>query len=151
MTARIRRSGIGLLRSYLRQFNPNYTRDQQRKAFQKQQWRKRVDAQMRGARQPSARDPSVPGSRTTFFRFVCLNCNAQLESPASRSVTCPLCGFEMWVKAGARSHSVGPANSTATPRPSTTSELERLAKLHSSGALTDAEFAAAKTRVLSQP
>jgi hypothetical protein len=32
--------------------------------------------------------------------------------------------------------------------PDSTAELERLAKLHSSGALTDAEFAAAKARLL---
>jgi hypothetical protein len=39
----------------------------------------------------------------------------------------------------------------ARPAPAahdSTAELERLAKLHSSGALTDAEFAAAKARLL---
>jgi hypothetical protein len=37
----------------------------------------------------------------------------------------------------------------AAPSPAdSTAELERLAKLHGSGALTDAEFAAAKSRLL---
>jgi hypothetical protein len=36
------------------------------------------------------------------------------------------------------------------PAPDTTSELERLAALHASGALSDEEFAAAKARILGQ-
>jgi len=42
-----------------------------------------------------------------------------------------------------------PAPPAAAPAPAdSTAELERLAKLHESGALTDAEFAAAKSRLL---
>jgi Short C-terminal domain len=41
-----------------------------------------------------------------------------------------------------------PAPAAAAPPPDTIAELERLARLHESGALTDQEFAAAKARVL---
>jgi uncharacterized membrane protein YdbT with pleckstrin-like domain len=48
-----------------------------------------------------------------------------------------------------------PANAPATPgppqgAPSVTIELERLAKLHADGVLTDAEFAAQKAKILGQ-
>lgn len=46
----------------------------------------------------------------------------------------------MRLAAGAATAARAPADSTA--------ELERLAKLHESGALTDTEFAAAKSRLL---
>jgi DNA-directed RNA polymerase subunit RPC12/RpoP len=145
---------VRLLRSYLRQFKPNYARDQQRRAFQKKQWRKRVDAQMRGPGQRGGgrgAGPYVVRNGTTFYRFPCQRCNAPFESPASENVTCPKCGFQMWVRAGVRSHSVGSADSAPTTRSaSTASELERLAELHRSGALTDDEFATAKAHVLSQ-
>jgi hypothetical protein len=41
-----------------------------------------------------------------------------------------------------------PAPAAAPAPADSTAELERLAKLHESGALTDAEFAAAKSRLL---
>jgi Short C-terminal domain len=41
-----------------------------------------------------------------------------------------------------------PAAPTAAPAGDPTAELERLAQLHQSGALTDDEFAAAKAKVL---
>jgi len=41
-----------------------------------------------------------------------------------------------------------PAAAAATPADDTTAELERLAQLHQSGALTDDEFAAAKSKLL---
>jgi Short C-terminal domain len=41
-----------------------------------------------------------------------------------------------------------PAPAAAATPPDTIAELERLARLHESGALTDQEFAAAKARVL---
>ena len=41
----------------------------------------------------------------------------------------------------------GPARATAPP-PDSIAELERLARLHESGALTDEEFTAAKARAL---
>ena len=138
-----------------------YTKDDRRRDFQKQQWRNRVDAQMQAAKRGTGAPYVVRGGRT-LYRFPCQNCNAALEAPASPRVTCPYCGFAMWVRAGKQSHSVGPADPPkpieAPPKPieapkptrkaSTTSELERLAKLHRSGALTDAEFAAAKAGVL---
>jgi len=40
------------------------------------------------------------------------------------------------------------SSTTTQAKPSTASELERLAALHTSGALTDAEFAAAKAKAL---
>lgn len=150
---------MGLLRSYVKSSLKFPTKDDRRRAFQKQQWRNRVDAQMRGTSRADA--PYVVRGGQTLYRFPCQNCDAALEAPASNRVTCPYCGFAMRVRAGKQSHSVSPADppkptrgaSTTTPiggrRPSTASELERLAKLHRSGELTDAEFAAAKARVLS--
>jgi hypothetical protein len=41
-----------------------------------------------------------------------------------------------------------PPAPAAAPAPDTIAELERLARLHQSGALTDQEFAAAKARAL---
>jgi hypothetical protein len=41
-----------------------------------------------------------------------------------------------------------PAPATPPPQPDLMAELERLSRLHASGALTDQEFTAAKTRVL---
>lgn len=41
-----------------------------------------------------------------------------------------------------------PPAPAAAPAPDTIAELERLARLHESGALTDQEFAAAKARAL---
>jgi uncharacterized membrane protein YebE (DUF533 family) len=41
-----------------------------------------------------------------------------------------------------------PAPAAAAPTDDTTAELERLASLHGSGALTDDEFAAAKAKLL---
>jgi hypothetical protein len=41
-----------------------------------------------------------------------------------------------------------PAPAAAAPPPDTIAELERLVRLHESGALTDQEFAAAKARTL---
>ncbi len=41
-----------------------------------------------------------------------------------------------------------PAPAPAAPAGDTTAELERLASLHTSGALTDDEFAAAKAKLL---
>jgi uncharacterized membrane protein YebE (DUF533 family) len=41
-----------------------------------------------------------------------------------------------------------PAPAAAAPAGDTTAELERLAQLHQSGALTDDEFAAAKSKLL---
>jgi uncharacterized membrane protein YebE (DUF533 family) len=41
-----------------------------------------------------------------------------------------------------------PAPAPAAPAGDTTAELERLAQLHQSGALTDDEFAAAKSKLL---
>jgi hypothetical protein len=41
-----------------------------------------------------------------------------------------------------------PAPAAAAPADDTTAELERLAQLHQSGALTDEEFAAAKSKLL---
>ena len=41
-----------------------------------------------------------------------------------------------------------PPASTAAPAPDTIAELERLSRLHESGALTDQEFTAAKSRAL---
>ena len=41
-----------------------------------------------------------------------------------------------------------PAPAAAAPADDTTAELERLAQLHQSGALTDDEFAAAKSKLL---
>jgi uncharacterized membrane protein YebE (DUF533 family) len=40
------------------------------------------------------------------------------------------------------------APAAPAPAPDSTAELERLAKLHESGALTDEEFAAAKAKLL---
>lgn len=54
--------------------------------------------------------------------------------PMGDNIKCPTCGFHMRV-------APAPTNDTA-------SELQRLATLHGSGALTDAEFAAAKAKVI---
>ena len=43
-----------------------------------------------------------------------------------------------------------PVNSTSTKSISNTTELERLAKLHQSGALSDAEFTEAKQKLISK-
>jgi DNA-directed RNA polymerase subunit RPC12/RpoP len=134
---------MGFFRSYMRQFSPGYIADQRRREFQKKQWRKRVDARMRAARQPSVRNG------TGLYDVLCPNCSAALQSPASENIKCPTCGFHMWVRTGVRSTTVRPAKATTTRRSSTASELERLARLHESGALTDDEFAAAKARALS--
>ena len=49
--------------------------------------------------------------------------------------------------AGARERMSGMRESFSRPGPSRTEELERLASLHASGALTDEEFAAAKAEL----
>jgi hypothetical protein len=51
-------------------------------------------------------------------------------------------------EAGYQATHAAPAAAPAPGPADTTAELERLAKLHESGALTDAEFAAAKSRLL---
>jgi hypothetical protein len=56
--------------------------------------------------------------------------------------------LESALVAGARQRVVGMRESFARPTPSRTDELERLANLHSAGALTDEEFAAAKADLL---
>jgi hypothetical protein len=56
---------------------------------------------------------------------------------------CPKCDFNMSVRPAVQ------ANARGGRARNTTSELERLARLHKSGALTDDEFAAAKARALS--
>jgi Short C-terminal domain len=51
----------------------------------------------------------------------------------------------------AQTQAAPPQTAPATPAPApgdSTAELERLAKLHESGALTDEEFAAAKSKLL---
>jgi len=52
--------------------------------------------------------------------------------------------------AGARQRAAGVRESFARPAPSRTDELERLASLHTAGALTDEEFAAAKADLLAK-
>ena len=130
---------MGFLSSYLRQANPATWGDQRRRAYQKQQWRKRVDAQMRAPRQ---------SGRTV----ACPNCSSQITFPLRPGTwTCTKCGYQMVVTFGKNTTTVRQAG-TAPVRsgrvPSTASELERIARLHESGALTDAEFAAAKTKVI---
>jgi hypothetical protein len=49
---------------------------------------------------------------------------------------------------GEQQEEPAPAPPAAAPAPDATAELERLAQLHQSGALTDDEFAAAKAKVL---
>lgn len=120
-----------------------------------------LETQPRAARHPTTPKPSAARQPTvtsgpTLYNVRCPNCSAALQSTASESVTCPKCGFHLWVRPNIRSTTVRSSKTTTTaPRPSTrkpstSSELERLAKLHRSGELTDAEFAAAKARVLSQ-
>ena len=131
---------MGLFHAYLRSLK-SPTKDDRRRQFQKQQWRRRVDAQMRAASQRSS-GRTVP----------CPNCSAQITFPAPGTWTCTKCGYAMMVTFGLNTTTV---RETGPPSPaggraasSTATELERLAKLHRSGALTDTEFAAAKAKVL---
>lgn len=71
----------------------------------------------------------------------CPKCSAALVSPVGNNIKCPKCGFRMRVWATAPAASQPAATDTA-------GELQRLAALHASGALTDAEFAAAKAKII---
>lgn len=108
----------------------------------------RLQKQMLKAQQTVAQ-PSVsqmPTQRAAtmpLYNVRCPKCSAMVQLPASKSIKCPQCKYRM---------SVTPNQPTAARVPvrDTTSELERLARLHSSGALTDDEFATAKAAVFSQ-
>lgn len=133
---------MGLFRSYLRTLKP-YTKDDRRRDFQKQQWRRRVDAQMRGASLSTGR--TVP----------CPNCSTAITFPAPGRWSCKKCGYNMDVTFGKNATTMREAGPDTPSDPkagnravSTASQLERLAKLHRSGELTDDEFAAAKARVI---
>jgi len=127
-----------LLRGLAKELKP-YTKDDRRRDFQKQQWRRRVDAQMKAAR--SGQPPAVSSHK---FNVICPKCRAALISPLGDNIKCPQCGFRMRVYQTTPS----PALRAPSPSDSTASELERLAKLRKSGGLTDEEFAAAKAKVL---
>ena len=97
---------------------------------------KATEKQLRLQKQQQA--AAVPKVNVT-----CPKCSAALVSPVGNNIKCPKCGFRMRVWA------IAPASTPPqTPSTDTAGELQRLAGLHSSGALTDAEFAAAKAKVL---
>jgi hypothetical protein len=90
----------------------------------------------------------------TRFNVTCPKCSAAVTMPAGNGIKCPECGFAMKVTPHAKpTPPTASAPQTPTIPPttavgSTASEIERLAGLHAQGALTDAEFAAAKSKVL---
>jgi uncharacterized membrane protein len=90
----------------------------------------------------------------TRFKVTCPKCSAAVTMPAGNGIKCPECGFAMKVTPNAKPTppiASAPQTPTLTPTAavgSTASEIERLAGLHAQGALTDAEFAAAKSKVL---
>lgn len=97
-------------------------------------WWKR---QMEGNAQKTAEKVgALPGPR---YKVACPKCSAALTAPAGNSIKCPKCGFNM---------KVTPNVAPTVVVGSTASEIERLAGLHAQGALSDAEFAAAKGKVL---
>lgn len=112
-----------------------------------------LKAQQAGAKQATTARPAaqrtIPRSAVlqagvALYNVRCPKCAAMVRLPAGDHRTCPECGTQMSVVPVARQ----PAAPLQTAATGTTSELERLAKLHSSGALTDEVFAAAKTNVL---
>ena len=128
---------MGLFRSYVRSLKP-LTKDDRRRAFQTQQWRNRVDAQMRGSSGPE---------RTV----ACPNCSCRTTFPRPGTWTCTQCGYKMAVSFGKDTttvRQVGCLPMSSTRPLSTAGELERLAELHKTGAITDVEFAAAKAKII---
>lgn len=97
----------------------------------------------------SAKTNPVADGRTQY-KVKCPSCSAPLVSPASSNITCPKCHVAMRVTAEGESAvaAVCEMPGTATRSASLTDELERLATLHSQGALSADEFAAAKRRLL---
>ena len=73
------------------------------------------------------------------YKVACPKCSAALTAPAGNGIKCPECGFDM---------KVTPKVEPTVAVDSTVGEIERLAGLHAQGALSDAEFAAAKGKVL---
>ena len=115
----------------------------QRYAKQSLRLQKQTLKAQQGAMQPTI--PQMPAQRAAtvpLYNVCCPKCSATVRLPVSKSIKCPQCSYRMSVTPTPRQ----PATINVTAR-DTTSELERLAKLHSSGALTDEEFAAAKTAV----
>lgn len=89
------------------------------------------------AKKASEKANSLSGPR---YKVACPKCSAALTAPAGNGIKCPECGFNM---------KVTPKVEPTVAVGSTASEIERLAGLHAQGALSDAEFAAAKEKVLS--
>lgn len=72
----------------------------------------------------------------------CLYCDEELRTPAG-IVRCANCHGKLTVFPGEK-----PGQARVVQRKSTAGELERLARLHHQGVLSDESFAAAKQRVL---
>jgi DNA-directed RNA polymerase subunit RPC12/RpoP len=82
------------------------------------------------------------------YKVACPKCSAALTAPAGDSIKCPKCSFIMKVTPPvAPKVAVGSTVSSTAVR-STAGEIERLAGLHAQGVLSDAEFVAAKSKVL---
>jgi hypothetical protein len=73
----------------------------------------------------------------------CPSCSATVHLPFGDNQRCPSCQKPIRVFPT-------PLNSPAPTANDSVGDLERLAKLHASGALTNEEFAAAKAKILSE-
>ena len=110
-----------------------------------------LNTQLAASPKPEAasRDQAADG---TPYKVRCPGCSAYLVSRPGTGIKCPKCNVEMTVTPIDAQTATALRETTAAvaqAQPGLTNELERLAGLHRTGALSDDEFAAAKARVLS--
>jgi Short C-terminal domain len=97
----------------------------------------------------TAQAPQATAAERPKYKVPCPHCSAPLVARAGDNITCPKCRGLMRVTArgGSAVASVVESHASASGS-SMTDELERLATLHSNGALSEAEFEAAKRKLL---
>lgn len=99
--------------------------------------------------EPASRDQTGGGTR---YKVRCPECSAYLVSRPGTGIKCPKCNVHMTVTpidAQTATAITETAEAVTPAQAGVTNELERLAELHRTSALSDDEFAAAKARVLS--
>ena len=109
----------------------NSKKDRTAKALEKQN--RMMKGQQRAALRPQQAGP--------LHAVTCPSCSATVHLPFGDHQRCPSCGKPIRVFQT-------PLKPAGTTPKDPIGDLERLAKLHGSGDLTDEEFAAAKTKIL---
>lgn len=103
-----------------------------------------LKAQQAATGQTTVRQTAAQPAAAPLYNVRCPSCSEMVRLPAGERLRCPKCKARMWVRPTVNQS----AAIRQVPAKDTTTELERLATLHTSGALTDEEFAAAKAKVL---